>query len=296
VEKAKPTVAIVGCGTVGTAIGRLLAKRGYSILGVATRSLDTAAKAAKAVGADHFSDTPWDISRESQVVFITTPDDAIRPTCEAMAKHGGFQEQVVVIHCSGALSSEILSAARGSGAVVASLHPLQSFASVDQAEKLVPGSFCAVEGDETALPLVRQLVRDLGGVLIEITAQAKALYHASAVAASNYLVTLVHLALELNRNAGVPSDIFFEALLPLIQGTLANIGAKGIPEALTGPIARGDVDTVAAHLKAIEEGTPELLEIYRALGLYTVGLAEKKGTLTKKGAEKLVALLRGTNR
>jgi len=295
VEKAKPTVAIVGCGTVGTAIGKLLARADYCITGVATRSLETAARAAKAVGAERFSDSPWDITRQARVVFITTPDDAIRSTCEAISEQKGFQEQALVIHCSGALSSEILLPARDCGALVATLHPLQSFASVDQAEKLVPRSFCAVEGDEAALPLVRQLVKDLDGVLIEITAEAKVLYHASAVAASNYLVTLIHLALELNRKAGVPPDIFFEALLPLIQGTLTNIGAKGIPEALTGPIARGDVDTVAVHLKAIEEGTPELLEIYRTLGLYTVGLAEKKGTLTKETVQKLTALLGGSN-
>jgi predicted short-subunit dehydrogenase-like oxidoreductase (DUF2520 family) len=293
--KNKPTVAIVGCGTVGTAIGRLLAKAGYGLSGVATRHLDTGAKAATAVGAEHFSDIPWEISRKAYVVFITTPDDAIRTTCDAIAEHDGFRKKVVVIHCSGALSSEILSSSRTCGALVASLHPLQSFASVDQAEKLLPGSFFTIEGDEAALPLVRQLVEDLRGLPMEITAEAKALYHASAVATSNYLVTLVHLALELNRKAGIPADTSFKALLPLIRGTLDNIGAKGIPEALTGPIARGDLDTVAGHLKAIESKAPELLKIYRTLGLYTIDLAEKKGTLTKEGAARLVALLEGSN-
>jgi len=291
VGKVKFTVAIVGCGTVGTAMGKLLAGAGYHIRGVATRSLDTAGRAAKMMGAEQFSDCPWDMSQQAQVVFVTTPDDAIESTCKAIVEHQGFDKNAVVIHCSGALSSAILSSARRCGARVATLHPLQSFASVDQAVKLVPGSFCAIEGDKTALPVVRQLVEDVGGVLMEITPEGKSLYHAAAVAASNYLVTLMHLALELDRAAGIPPDVSFRALLPLVRGTLSNIGAKGIPEALTGPIARGDVDTVAAHLRAIEARAPEFLMIYKTLGLYTMDLARDKGACGKEAAEKLAALL-----
>ncbi|MDY6951992.1 MAG: Rossmann-like and DUF2520 domain-containing protein [Thermodesulfobacteriota bacterium] len=287
----KETVAIIGCGIVGSAMGKLLARAGYRIRGVATRSLETAQRAAKAVGAERFSVSPWDMSQGAQVVFITTPDDAIQSTCEAISSHKGVATGAVVMHCSGALSSHVLSSARDCGASVATLHPLQSFASVDQAERLVPGSFCAVEGDEEALPLVRQIVRDLGGVLMEIAPEGKTLYHAAAVAASNYLVVLMHLALELNRAAGVSPEFSFEALQPLIKGTLSNIDAKGIPEALTGPIARGDVDTVAAHVKAMEERAPALLALYRSLGLYAVDLAKEKGTLSKEGVERIIALL-----
>ncbi len=288
--KMKPTIAIIGCGTVGTAMGKLLARADYPITGVATRGLDTAGRAAKMIGAERFSDCPWDVSRGAQVVFVTTPDDAIESTCEAVVEHQGFDKHAVVIHCSGALSSAVLSSARRCEARIASLHPLQSFASVDQAEKLVPGSFCAIEGDKTALPVARQLVQDVGGVVMEITPEVKPLYHAAAVAASNYLVTLMDLALKLDRGAGIPSDVSFRALQPLINGTLNNIGAKGIPVALTGPIARGDVDTVTAHLRAIEEHAPECLMIYKTLGLYTVDLARDKGTCSKQAAEKLIAL------
>ncbi len=287
----KPSIAIVGCGTVGTALGKLLAGAGYPITGVATTRLETARRAAAAMGAERFSDSPWKISRDAQVIFITTPDDAIRPTCEEMARRHGFKSAQVVIHCSGALSSHILASARDSGAVAATIHPLQSFASVDQAETLVPGSYCAVEGDPEALPLIRTLVEDLGGILMEISPEGKTLYHAAAVVASNYLVALIHLAQELNGTAGLSPKVSFEALLPLIQGTLANIGAKGIPEALTGPIARGDVDTVATHLKAIEARAPDLLALYRSLGRHTIDLAKAKGTLNDKAAEKLTALL-----
>ncbi len=291
VGKIKPRVAIVGCGTVGTAIGKLLRDVDYRISGVATSNLETARRAAGVTGSERFSSFPWEVTRGADVVFITTPDDLIESTCMSISEHRGFDKNVVVIHCSGALSSDILSSARDCGAEVANLHPLQSFASVDQAVSLLPGSFCTIEGDSSALPIVRQMVEDIGGILLEITAEKKMLYHAAAVAASNYLVTLIHLALELNEAAGLATDTSFNALLPLIRGTLSNIGEKGIPAALTGPIARGDVATVSAHLKAIEKDAPELLQLYRCLGLYTVGLARAKKTIGREAADKLASLL-----
>lgn len=289
--RIKPRVAIVGCGTVGTAMGKLLRDAGYRISGVATSNIETARRAAEATGSERFSDSSWEVTRGADVVFITTPDDLIESTCMKISEQRGFEKNTVVIHCSGALSSDILSSARGCEAVVASLHPLQSFASVDQAVRLVPGSFCTIEGDTDALPIVRQIVKDLGGIVLEIEAEKKRLYHAAAVTASNYLVTIVHLALELNKAAGLPGDTSFDALYPLIRGTLSNISTKGIPDALTGPIARGDVETVSAHLEAIEKDAPALLLLYKCLGLYTVDLARAKGTLSKDVADRLVALL-----
>ena len=290
--RTKPSVAIVGCGTVGTAIGKLLGEAGYPISGVATSSLRTACRAAEVTGSERFSDCPWELTPGADVVFITTPDDLIQDTCKRISEHRGFERNTVVLHCSGAMSSDILSSARSCGAVVATLHPLQSFASVDQAVSLVPDSYCTIEGDESALPIVRQMVKALGGILLEITAEKKTLYHAAAVAASNYLVSVIHLALALNKAAGLPGDISFNALLPLIKGTLSNIGARGIPDALTGPIARGDVETVAAHVQAIEKDATGLLPLYRCLGLYTVDLAKAKGTLNQEAADRLLALLK----
>lgn len=291
IEKTKPTVAIIGCGTVGSALGKLLRGVGYRICGVATSNLETAQRAAEVTGAESCSDSPSEIAPTGEIVFITTPDDLIESVCVGISEQGGFQQGAAVIHCSGALSSEILASARGCGAKVATLHPLQSFASIDQAVSLVPGSFCTIEGDEDALSIVRKIVEDLGGMVSEITAEKKTLYHAAAVAASNYLVTLIHFALELDQAAGLDGETSLKALLPLIKGTLNNIGEKGIPDALTGPIARGDVATVSAHLKVIEEDAPELLPLYQCLGLYTVDLAKAKTTISEETAQKLIALL-----
>ena len=224
------------------------------------------------------------------MVFITTPDDVIESTCHAIANKGGFDEGAVVLHCSGALSSHILSTARDCQALIASLHPLQSFASVEQAVKILPGSYCAVEGDSLALAVVHQLVEDLGGIYTEITSEGKILYHAAAVVASNYLVALLDVALTLNSQAGMPRDVSFKAFRPLIEGTLKNIDSKGIPHALTGPIARGDTGTVKAHLKAISTFSAGLAAIYKAMGCQTVDLAKAKGTLDAATAEEFYNL------
>jgi predicted short-subunit dehydrogenase-like oxidoreductase (DUF2520 family) len=292
VGQRKPKLVIVGCGTVGTAMAKLLSDSGYQISGVVTSRLETARTSAEATGADHYSERPWELTLGGEVVFITTPDDMIAPVCREIAEHEGFRENMVVLHCSGALSSEILEPARDSGASVATLHPLQSFASIDQAIRLVPDSFCAVEGEEKALPIVRQIVEDIGGILLEITSENKTLYHAAAVVASNYLVTLMGLAIELNKSAGLATDESFSALLPLIKGTLSNVRLKGIPDALTGPIARGDVATLTAHLEAMERDVPEYLSLYRCLGLFTVEIAKEKGSISQETAVKLVELLR----
>lgn len=290
-QEGKPPIVIVGCGRVGTALGRLLGKAGYPIEGVITRSAPTARKAAALVGAKAFSDRPIPLCRQGAIVFITTPDDAIKKTCDGIAAREGFQQGAVVIHCSGALSSKILASAGQCGAVGACLHPLQSLASAEQAERILPGSYCAIEGQGGALRVVARLVKDLGGIAVEIKPEAKALYHAAAVVASNYLVALLDVALELDRVAGIAPDAAFKALMPLIQGTLENIGSVGIPEALTGPIARGDIQTVAGHLEAMSKQAPDVLVLYKVLGCRTVALARAKGTLDEEVAQGLLDLL-----
>jgi predicted short-subunit dehydrogenase-like oxidoreductase (DUF2520 family) len=290
-KEVKPSVSIVGCGTVGTAFGKILSRAGYPISGVATSRAETARAAAEMIGVDRHSDCPWEVTRGGDVVFITTPDDLIGSVCAEIASRRGFEKNAVVIHCSGALSSNVLSSARDGGALAASLHPLQSFATVDQAISLVPDSFCTIEGDAEALPVVRQIVHDVGGILLEIAGDKKTLYHAAAAAASNYLVTLLNLVLNLGEASGMPKDIAFKAIRPLIMGTLKNIDTQGIPDALTGPIARGDVETVSVHLKAIEKEAARFLPLYRCLGHYTVDLALAKKTITQKTADRLLELL-----
>jgi len=282
---------IVGAGKVGTALAQLLAQAGCEFLGAASRSAASAQAACRLAGAGRATTDAASLTRDAQLVFITTPDDAIARVCAELAAAKAFARGAVVAHCSGALSSEVLQPARACGAAVGSLHPLQSFATVEQAVELLPGSFCCVEGDAEAVRVLRRVAGLLGARFIPLSPEHKALYHAAAVTACNFLVALQNAALKMCEAAGIPRPDALEALLPLIKGTVENIEAVGLAQALTGPVARGDAETTRLHLEALRESLPQLLPLYRTLALEAVELALEKGTLTPPKAEELRCLL-----
>lgn len=275
----KPSFAIVGCGRLGTALGKHLSRAGYPLIGLASRSLSSIEETAGIIGTDKISETPWEITRNADVVFITTPDGVITEACKNLTEKNGFKKGAVVLHCSGAHPSTILSFAEKAQTTTGSMHPLQSFASKDLEGNPFAGIIISVEGADEAVTIARQMAEDLGATCLTIPTSAKTLYHASAVVASNYLVTLIDLAFKLIRTAGISSKDAFSVLKPLVDGTLSNIEKVGIPDALTGPIARGDAETVHRHIADIMKKTPELASLYKILGLYTVDIAEAKGTL-----------------
>jgi predicted short-subunit dehydrogenase-like oxidoreductase (DUF2520 family) len=273
----KPAIAIVGCGKVGVSLGKWLSQAGYPVAGLASRSIDSARRAAEIIGTDRFADKPEQITPAADIILVTTPDDTIADVCDAMARTGGIAPGTVVLHCSGALPSTLLARAGEAGAAIGSMHPLQSFAQIRVDTNPFAGIIVSVEGEPGAVATGQAMARDLESVCFEIRTEAKTLYHASAVVASNYLVTVMNLSFQLLESAGIERSEVLQVLQPLIQGTLANIEKVGIPEALTGPIARGDVDTVTTHLERIGQQRPDLLALYRALGTATVPLAEARG-------------------
>lgn len=287
----KPSFAIVGCGKVGKVLGKFLTAAGYKAAGFASRSLRSARQAADLACSGHCRVAPWEVTRQAGIVFITTPDGAIQESCDSISRNNGFADQAVVLHCSGALPSTILSTAKAGGAYTGSMHPLQSFSSADYDLNPFQGIIVAVEGDNQAVQAAKAIASDLGATTVSLLTEAKTLYHASAVVASNYLVTLLYLAFRLINAAGITGQDAFLVLKPLIDGTLANIKKIGIPEALTGPIDRGDVQTVARHVKEISAKNPELLALYKTLGLHTIAIAEAKGTLSASAAEQLKKIL-----
>lgn len=288
-SETKPGIAIVGCGKVGTSLGRFLQKAGYPIVGLASRTLDSARKSAAVMETQRFTDAPETVTTGAGVVFITTPDDVIADACDALAEKGGFRPGTVVLHCSGALPSTLLARAQAAGAVVGSMHPLQSFARTEIDRNPFRGIVVSVEGQPEAVAAATAMARALEAHCVEIRTDAKTLYHASAVVASNYLVTVLGLAFDLLEKAGIGRADLYPILRPLVQGTLANIEKVGIPEALTGPVARGDVATVAAHLERIGALAPDRLALYSDLGRATVPLARARG-LDDDSAQRLARL------
>jgi predicted short-subunit dehydrogenase-like oxidoreductase (DUF2520 family) len=280
------TVAIIGAGRVGGSIGYLLNKAGYVIEAVITRSMDSAWRSAAFIGAGE-PKTDLAAAGSSEIIFITTPDRAIQAVCEKLAATGAVMPGSLVIHMSGAHSLGLLDAARSAGAYGAVLHPLQSLASREQGVQTLPGSYFRVEADPEALERARLVVAAMGGSELAMPgwksdADSVALYHAGAVAVSNYFVSLVDYGLKFYQALGASKQEALKAVLPLIRGTLHNIETLGIPDALTGPIVRGDVETVRSHLEAIRKRAPELLDLYQGLARHTLSVADDRRSLTEE--------------
>jgi predicted short-subunit dehydrogenase-like oxidoreductase (DUF2520 family) len=281
-------LGFIGAGTVGTALAVLLSRQGYQVASVSSRSRTSAENLVKAVDGSRVLQNNQDVADNAELVFTTTPDDTIAKVASQLKWHPGQS----VVHCSGADSTDVLEPARKSGARVGSFHPLQTFAGVKQAIENLPGSTFAIEAEEPLLSTLKDMATALGGHSIELQASDKVVYHAAAVFACNYLVTLVKLATDLWQTFSIPPDQATRALLPLIQGTLHNIETIGLPQCLTGPIARGDTGTIKKHLKALEAKAPDLLSTYQELGRQTIPIALAKGKIDKQQVSELEAVLK----
>src|SRR4030042_1285157 len=281
-------VGFIGAGTVGTALAVLLSRKGYEFVGASRRNRTADRSKSRLISNLRILDNNQAVADTAEIVFITTPDDAIAEVTAEVQWHSGQS----VIHCSGADSIDILEPANKSGAMVGGFHPLQTFAGIEQAIENIPGSTFAIEAEEPLLTTLPRIAENLDGNWIVLQASDKVAYHAAAVFACNYAVTLVKMATDLWQTFSIPTDQATKALLQLIRGTLHNIETIGIPDCLTGPIARGDKGTVSKHLDEIRKKAPSLLFPYKELGLQTVPIALAKGKINKRQARELELILR----
>jgi predicted short-subunit dehydrogenase-like oxidoreductase (DUF2520 family) len=277
----------IGAGTTGTALAARLSEKGWPVVGVSSRTSSSTQKLARLVPSCRAYYTSQELADVAEMVFITTPDDVIAQVCSEVDWHAGQS----VLHCSGAHSVDILEPAKKLGAAVGSFHPLQTFADVDRAITNLPGSTFGLEAEEPLLSTLKELTSLLDGNWVELKPGDKVLYHAAAVFACNYLVTLVKLALDLWKHFGASSEEATRALLPLLRGTLNNIDSIGLPNCLTGPVARGDLGTIERHLKALNAVNSSLLTTYKELGLQTIPIALAKGKVNEQKAEEMKTLL-----
>jgi predicted short-subunit dehydrogenase-like oxidoreductase (DUF2520 family) len=273
-------VAVIGAGRVGTALAVRLLDAGHRIVAISGRA-DTVDRAARYLPGVPIH-APSVAARGAEIVIIGTPDDLIEPAASALADEGALGEGQSAIHLSGATSLGTLSAPRAAGAEVLSVHPLQTFPDVDSALARIPGSGIAVTALSGAgYELGERLARDVGGRSFRLADEAKPIYHAAAVFASNYLVAVTALADELFRDAGMrePAELF----LPLQRATLDNVAALGPTAALTGPAVRGDAGTVAANLEALAKHAPQAVPAYVALADVALDIAHRSGRLSIAG-------------
>jgi predicted short-subunit dehydrogenase-like oxidoreductase (DUF2520 family) len=258
------------------------------------------AQGAEALSIDELAGLP-----SSDILFITTPDDAIAETARRLAlqfpahetarssKQPGTRRRRVVLHASGALSSEPLAPLRDAGFSVGSMHPLVSVSDAMTGKWTLRGAFYCLEGDADALRVARSIVRALEAKSFSVSADKKALYHAAAVMTAGHTVALFATAVQLLVRCGLSQKRAREVLLPLLQSTLNNLSASPPDHALTGTFARADVATVSRHLEALASVDENTRDAYRSLGLRSIELA-RKGNANDSALKEIERLLRNT--
>ncbi len=291
-------VAIIGAGVVGSALGYLLARHpSFSVLGFSSRSFSSAQRAARFVGKNTRAYRSFkELISQADVIWITTPDREIQSVSSALARLGALRKGALVLHSSGFFSSALLREVRRKGAEVASVHPLQSFATPQAALRLIPGSVFAWEGSADARERVLDLIAAFDGIALEVSSSSKALYHSAATIVSNYTATLFRAGIDLMERSRVKNKqeklSSAQALLGLLWGTASNLEKVGLPQALTGPIARGDRAVVAGHIRVLKKRARPWLPLYLLLARKTIPLAVAKGTLKPAVASALRRALR----
>ena len=282
-----PKVGFIGAGRAANAIAAGLHEHGYRVAAVASRTFSSAAALADRIEGCAAMPTAQGVADCCDLVFITTPDDAI----VSVAGEVDWRKGVGVAHCSGAESASILDAARERGAVTGSFHPMQTFTPASAGAGVFAGVAFAVEGHPPLLDVLREMAGALGGRPVEVRPEHRALYHLSGFLACGLMSAQIGRAADLWREMGFNRQQGLDALIPILRGTVDSLEKQGLPGALTGPISRGDLGTVRKHLEAMENHAPSLLPLYCESALGAVKLAVEKGGIDGATESELCALL-----
>jgi len=271
---AQPTLGFIGAGKVGTTLARLLFARGFVIPVIYSYSRDHAESLALMVRAKA-ADSAEEVMTSTDLTFLTVPDDAIAEFVALVTKE---LKGKAIVHTSGAQEAGVLGGLAAQGAMVGSLHPIFPFADVEQSVKGLPGTVFGVQAESQLLQRwLAEIVSALKGQTLTIGAGQKALYHSALVFASNYGVTLYAIAQRLLMQIGAESEVSTLALNTLTAGMVRNLQMMGVPDALTGPLVRGDVGTIETHLAALQLFDTTLADVYRQLAIQTLPLAAARG-------------------
>ena len=284
---ARLRVGVIGAGRVGSALGAALARAGHEIVaatGVSTASQQRAERLLPGVplrAAD-------EVVAVADFVLLAVPDDVLRPLVAGLAETDSWRPGQLVAHTSGAQGIDVLDAAAARGVLALALHPVMTFTGrLEDLDRLVGATWGITAPDELR-PVAESLVVEMGGEPVWVPESARSLYHASLTIASNHLVTLVNDALGLLSGAGVAEPARLAA--PLLSASLDNVLRLG-DAALTGPVVRGDVATVAAHVATLTRAAPDVLPSYAAMARRTAERAQASGRLSADLAAQVMAVL-----
>lgn len=281
---------LIGPGKVGIAFAYLLQEKGYILHSVCGRSNPSLERARLFLGQEvqYFQGLAKDIS-DADFLLLGVQDDQLSALVGNLWATGLIKPGQVLVHFSGVHPAAMGQSSEMMGINRLSLHPMQSIPSIELGIESLCQAVWSIEGDIFGLALGEELLTDLRVTWVPISAKDKPLYHAAACIAANYLVTLTQTAIELLNELGFSSELAQKALLPLIQGTVTNLEKLPPEAALTGPLARGDGETIKKHLIALKKVDPEWLALYQVLAEATL----KYANLPEKKCAHLKQILRG---
>jgi predicted short-subunit dehydrogenase-like oxidoreductase (DUF2520 family) len=286
---ARLAVGVVSAGRVGSVLGTALSGAGHVVVGVSAVSRSSLRRAAELL-----PDTPVlppdDVVRRSDLVLLAVPDDVLPDLVSGLAATGAFRAGQIVVHTSGARGVDILAPAIAVGVLPLALHPAMTFTGrAEDVARLAAACVGVTVADETGWSVGEALVLEMGAEPVRVPSEARPLYHAALAHGANHLATLVRDAVDALERAGVvPAE---RLLGPLLEAALDNTLRHG-DRALTGPVSRGDIDTVRLHLQALAQAAPELLDPYRAQARRTADRAEAAGLLAPAAAIQIRETLR----
>jgi predicted short-subunit dehydrogenase-like oxidoreductase (DUF2520 family) len=282
-----PSIGIIGAGAVGTALGVALTRAGWPVVAASARSADHRERFHGLVPAARLFAEAAPVVDEAELIIVAVPDDAIAGLVQRLRLYAGQ----ALVHTSGVLGAEVLEPAMAAGTQIGAFHPLVAFADTERAVAALHGAAIAIEGDDQLAPLLGEMAEAIGGIPVRLAPGTKAAYHAAAVLAAGGFVALLDAIAELGHAAGLDEKGSLAIYGPLIEGTLANARALGIRASLTGPMTRGDIGTLRAHLAALRAHAPAVIDLYRAAAEREIALAEARGALGTEAATAMRTIL-----
>ena len=287
----KSPVAVLGAGRLGSSLAIALDKVGYTVAAITSRQPAHREWLSSHLTTGIVVESVQTAANVANIVFITGPDADIEEICSGVK----WRSHQAVVHCAGALSLAPLDRARVAGAQTGGFHPLQTFPTIDSYERLKEVSFAIESASSTLLGWLRTLAEDLGGSAFEIESSQRAAYHASAVMACGLLSGLIGLSAEMWEPLGIERKEALRRLIPLLRATVDALDEKGLPEAITGPFVRGDVETITMHLEATANKSIATGNAYAALALASLHIAKEQGGLSDSAFEGIKSLLSKEN-
>jgi predicted short-subunit dehydrogenase-like oxidoreductase (DUF2520 family) len=263
-------IGFIGAGKVGVSLGKYFSSKNQKLIGYYSRNFSAAQQAAEFTNSKAFHNIE-DLLDECKIIFLTTTDDSLISVWNDISKYN--LKGKIICHTSGTLSSDIFNNIDNLGAFGYSIHPLYAFSDKYNSYKNLHSAYFSIEGSETYLVYVKTLLESLGNKVLVISKDKKPLYHLASVTVSNLVLSLINLGCGYLESCGINQEDALSSLMPLIENNIKNLNKDGFIPALTGPVERGDINTIISHLDVIP--TPHK-ELYKILSLNLLSLSMKK--------------------